>query len=171
MSACSCSEESLSAFLDGELSAEEAGIIENHLLNCHHCREAFNRLQTISAAVRQIPRPAMNPALTERILNRVNFPFICNEGPLVRILELWGALSFLALGAAAVLSGPVLMRMLYVVFKHFEIATSLVVKLSWQLPLYRANLTLGLIYILGAVIAFYGFVRVYSDFSREDLIS
>lgn len=171
MSAFSCHEESLSAYLDGELSAEENKVIEEHLFNCGRCREALKRLQMISAAVQEIPRPTVNAALTERILSQLQSPFIFNEGPLIRMLELWGALSLLTLGFVAVLLGPVLLGMVFVFFRHLEVLLSLVIKLSWQLPLYKTNLVLGLVCILGAIIAFYGFGRVYSAFSREELIS
>lgn len=166
-----CYEESLSTYLDGELSDEEAKIIENHLLTCGHCRRAFNRLQMLSGAVQQVPRPAVNPLLATRILNQLKSPCIYSEIPLIKLLELWGMLSLLTLGAVAILFGPVILGMLYVIVKHLEIVTSLVVKLSWQLPLAGTNLTLGLIFILGAIIAFYGFGRVYSALSREELIS
>jgi hypothetical protein len=61
--------------------------------------------------------------------------------------------------------------MLQVIYKHLAIATALVVKLSWQLPLEKTNLALGLVFMAGAVAAFYGFGRLYSALSREGLIS
>lgn len=171
MSAYSCHEESLSAYLDGEFSAEESKVVEEHLLNCRDCREALKRLQMISAGIGQIPRPTVNPALSQLIMSQLPSPFISNEGPLLRMLEIWGALSLLALGLVAVLLGPVLLWLVSVVFRHLEVLFSLVIKLSWQLPLFTTNLALGLVCILGAVIAFWGFVRIYSAFSREELIS
>ena len=171
MSAFSCHEESLSAYLDGELSAAKRKVIEEHLLNCGKCREVLNRLQMISAAVGEIPRPTVSSALSQQIMSQLPASFMLNEGPLIRMLELWGAISLLTLGFVAVLLGPVLLWMVSVVFRHLEVLLSLVIKLSWQLPLYKTNLVLGLVLILGAIMAFYGFGRVYSAFSREELIS
>jgi len=171
VSVLDCCEESLSAYLDGELSNKKAQIIKIHLQTCVHCRESLNRMQALSSAVRQIPSPTVNPLLSTQILSQLHFPEIYSEIPLITLLKSWGALSLLTLGVIVILFGSVLLGVLHFVFKHLAIITSLVAKLSWQLPIDRTNLTLGLIFIVGAIVAFYGFGRVYSALSREGLIS
>lgn len=171
MSDLDCCEESLSAYLDGELSNNKARIVEIHLQTCVPCKRAFNRMQALSSAVQQIPLPTVNPLLATRILSQLHVRGIYSEIPLITLFKSWGALSLLTLGVIVILFGSVLLGMLHFVFKHLAITTSLVVKLSWQLPIDRTNLTLGLIFIVGAIVAFYGFGRVYSALSREGLIS
>lgn len=171
MSDSGCCDENLSAYVDGELSIEEASVIESHLQTCAHCRETLNRMQALSNTVRQVPRPAASPFLTARILSRIQTPEIYTVTPLNKLLQSWGVLSLFGLGTVAILFGPVLLEIMRVIVKHLGIATSLVVKLSWQMPLDRTNLTLGLILIVGATAAFYAFGRVYSALAREGLTS
>jgi len=166
-----CCDENLSGYLDGALFSEEVRIIESHLQTCAHCRETLNRMQALSSTVRQVPRPEASLLLTARILSRIQTPEIYVETPLNKLLQSWCLLNLLVLGTLVILFGPVLLEIMRVIFKHLVIVTSLVVKLSWQLPLDRTNLTLGLVLIVGAMAAFYGFGRVYSDLSREGTIS
>ena len=109
--------------------------------------------------------------MTARILSRIQTPEIYAETPLNKLLQSWGLLNLLVLGTLVILFGPVLLEVMRVIVKHLVIVTSLVVKLSWQLPLDRTNLTLGLVLIVGAMAAFYGFGRVFSALSREGTIS
>lgn len=171
MSDIGCSDENLSGYLDGELSSEEVRSIENHLQNCAHCRETLNRLQALSSAVRQFPLPVANPLLTVQILSRIQTSERSSQNPFNKLLQSWGLLSLFVLGTVVILFGTVLLEVISVIIKHLATVTSLMVKLSWQLPLDRTNLALGLILIVGAIGAFYGFGRVYSALSREGLIS
>ncbi len=171
MSHADCCNENLSGYLDGELSNEEAGNIESHLHTCAHCKETLRKMQSLSNAVRQVPRPAAGPLLAARILNRIQTSEIYNETPFNRLFQSWGLLSLFVLGAIAILFGPVLLEIMRITIKHMAIVMSLVIKLSWQLPLNSTNLTLGLILIVGAIAAFYGFGRIYSAMTREGYTS
>ncbi|MDF9408892.1 MAG: hypothetical protein A4E52_01547 [Pelotomaculum sp. PtaB.Bin013] len=171
MSDLSCSNENLSGYLDGELSSEEAKAIENHLQNCAHCRETLNRLQALSSVVRQFSLPVASPLLTVQILNRIQSSERYSQNPINKLLQSWGLLSLFFLGTVVILFGSVLFEVISFIVKHLATVTSLMVKLSWQLPLDRTNLAVGLILTVGAIGAFYGFGRVYSALSREELIS
>lgn len=48
-------EKLLSAYLDGELSRGEAGAVQEHLLDCAACREAYESLRAAKEAVGQLP--------------------------------------------------------------------------------------------------------------------
>jgi len=45
----------LSAYLDGELAAAEAAAVQEHLLDCSDCREAFDGLRLTKRALGQLP--------------------------------------------------------------------------------------------------------------------
>jgi len=51
----------LSAYLDGELSPQDAAGVQEHLLDCAACREAYERLRTTKALLGELP-PAEPPA-------------------------------------------------------------------------------------------------------------
>ncbi len=51
----------LGAYSDGELDPERARLVRQHLRACSNCREELARLETIAAAVKQLPTPAPSP--------------------------------------------------------------------------------------------------------------
>lgn len=171
MSDLGCCDENLSAYLDGELSTEEASVLESHLKTCAQCRESLNKMLMLSSAVWQIPRPVASPLLATQILSRIQTTEIYTDTPLNKLLQSWGLLSLFVLSTVVILFGTVLLEIMSVIVKHLAIVTSLVVKLSRQLTLDSTNMTLGLVLIVGAMAAFYGFGRVYSALSREGLTS
>jgi anti-sigma factor RsiW len=48
-------EKLLSAYLDGELSRDEARAVQEHLLDCAACRETYESLRTAKEALGQLP--------------------------------------------------------------------------------------------------------------------
>jgi len=64
----------LSAYLDNEVSAEEAIIIEKHLAICPDCREELDFLKNISSKVQHFlgNHTFEMPDLTESVINRYN---------------------------------------------------------------------------------------------------
>ncbi len=50
----------LSAYLDGELAASETAAVQDHLMDCAACREAYEDLRVTKAALGQLP-PAEPP--------------------------------------------------------------------------------------------------------------
>ncbi len=45
----------LSAYLDAELTPQEAKVVQEHLLDCAACREAYETLRAAKAALSQLP--------------------------------------------------------------------------------------------------------------------
>ncbi|MEW6063944.1 MAG: anti-sigma factor family protein [Bacillota bacterium] len=166
-----CCEENVSAYLDGELPPEEVLAFEQHLRSCARCRESLNQLQALSGAVQALPRPSVNPWLTAQIMDRLQASQTVSDLPLTRLLRSWGLLSLLAFGALFVLFGPVILGFFSVVVKDFFLLASLVVKISRQVPPGAVNGVTGLALLAGALVAFYGFGRIYATLSQEELIS
>lgn len=55
--------EALSAYLDGELSAEERSRLEAHLEGCPRCQEELKSLRAVSSLVTSLPEVTPSPAL------------------------------------------------------------------------------------------------------------
>ncbi|HXX56728.1 MAG TPA: DUF2275 domain-containing protein [Thermodesulfovibrionales bacterium] len=68
---CKTIQESLSAFIDGALSAEEKLLVEEHLKSCSKCGEALGDLRKTVERVRQIEEVEAPPWLAEKIMARV----------------------------------------------------------------------------------------------------
>jgi anti-sigma factor RsiW len=60
-----CEDPRLSAYLDGELSAEEAAEVERHLAECATCRARLRALERIAKTLRRArpAAPAANPVI------------------------------------------------------------------------------------------------------------
>ncbi|SMC73117.1 anti-sigma factor family protein [Papillibacter cinnamivorans] len=70
MSGCEFDKERLSAYLDGELSREEAADVREHLENCPECRELLSQFEAIRGGMRELE--AEPPAdLAGGIMDRV----------------------------------------------------------------------------------------------------
>jgi anti-sigma factor RsiW len=66
--------ETLSAYLDGELSSSEAAAAEGHLTNCPACRRALVTLRTGKALLAAAPRHALPSALMNALRRRFSRP-------------------------------------------------------------------------------------------------
>ncbi|HYG75000.1 MAG TPA: zf-HC2 domain-containing protein [Planctomycetota bacterium] len=67
MAGCEDFEADLSAFLDGELTAQEKSALEQHLSGCLACRRTLETLRTVSGAVGDVPRVKAPPSLLEKV--------------------------------------------------------------------------------------------------------
>lgn len=64
---CTTTNDKLSAYLDGELPAEQAAAVARHLRECRSCARQLARLQSLDEAVRELG-PAQVPAgFAERV--------------------------------------------------------------------------------------------------------
>jgi anti-sigma factor RsiW len=61
----------LQAYGDGELSAEQAASLEQHLASCRECRAELARLQAVMTALETWPLAVEPAQLTDRIMRRV----------------------------------------------------------------------------------------------------
>jgi anti-sigma factor RsiW len=61
----------LQAYVDGELGAERAALVEQHLAGCRECRAELARLQAVIAALETWPLVAEPIQLTDRIMRQV----------------------------------------------------------------------------------------------------
>ena len=66
--------ELISAYLDGELSGEEAGAVQEHISSCPVCREEHASLRTAKSLLARAPRRAMPPELVAQIEGRLMRP-------------------------------------------------------------------------------------------------
>ncbi|MDR7435246.1 MAG: zf-HC2 domain-containing protein [Armatimonadota bacterium] len=53
----------LTAYVDGELTQEEAAEIAAHLAECAHCREVVSDLRAVQMLLRSLPEPSPDPSL------------------------------------------------------------------------------------------------------------
>lgn len=56
----------LTAYVDGELTLEEAAEIAAHLAECAHCREVVSDLRAVQTLLRSLPEPSPDPSLLLR---------------------------------------------------------------------------------------------------------
>ncbi len=62
----------LSAYHDGEISAENSQLVEQHLGECARCRDEYGRLANVANAVRHFPRIEAPASLARVIRRRVD---------------------------------------------------------------------------------------------------
>ncbi|PKO21227.1 MAG: hypothetical protein CVU38_15840 [Chloroflexi bacterium HGW-Chloroflexi-1] len=86
----------LQAYVDGESSLEQAGLLEQHLAACEACREELGRLQIVAAALESWPLVAEPADLTARVMARVR---LCPAVALPRFRLHWDDLAISAAGA------------------------------------------------------------------------
>jgi len=95
--------ELISAYLDGELAAEEESAVREHLASCPDCREEHASLRAAKSWLARAPRRAMPPELMAKIeasLSRPLWRQICDR--LLPPMPVWapaGALATAALTA------------------------------------------------------------------------
>ena len=66
--------ELISAYLDGELSGEEAQAVREHISSCPSCREEHACLRATKSLLARAPRRAMPPELVAQIESRLARP-------------------------------------------------------------------------------------------------
>ena len=69
---CNTRQESLKAYLDGEVSLSQRLALRLHLLRCESCREEISEMQRISVQIKKTDSP-LPSALRDRILNSVSY--------------------------------------------------------------------------------------------------
>jgi hypothetical protein len=92
--------EALSAYLDGELSAEERSTLEAHLERCPRCREELKSLRAVSRLVGTLPQVKASPAFLSALSQGVA---IRKRSRWLRPIPLFKGDLVPALAAAAVL--------------------------------------------------------------------
>jgi negative regulator of sigma E activity len=69
---CTKIQEQLSAYLDGELTPDQAAAVETHLRVCVHCQEVFDELRLLISASQNLASASLKtdlwPAIQERVL-------------------------------------------------------------------------------------------------------
>jgi len=100
--------ELISAYLDGELSGEEAAAVQAHVSSCPACREDMDSLHAAKSLLARAPRRAMPPELVAELERRLARPLwrelLDRLNPPLRVLVPAGALAAAAL-VAVVWSG------------------------------------------------------------------
>jgi hypothetical protein len=61
----------LSAYVDGELAAEERRAVEDHLAACPGCRAELDGMRRVASRLRSLERAAPPPLLADRVARRV----------------------------------------------------------------------------------------------------
>jgi anti-sigma factor RsiW len=61
----------LTAYVDGELTLEEAAEVAAHLAECAHCREVVSDLRAVQTLLRSLSEPSPDPSLLLRARERV----------------------------------------------------------------------------------------------------
>lgn len=167
-----CCEENLSAYLDNELTADEARMVEMHLQTCSKCNKAIRDMTLLSEAVGELPRPVADPLLTIRILNHLRDKTAKSEIPLAGLLESWGILSAAAISLILIMPfGYSFLSLLYTIYNKIVLLLTIAVHFSSKLTSGLQNNVLGIIFMIGAIIAFYEFGRVYWTMSKKELAS
>lgn len=83
--ACDPVWEELSAYLDGEQTAEGRAAVAHHLTECPDCREHHDALLAVRHALRNLPRRTPDPKLRTLLLNRIHAEPSELSGILIRL--------------------------------------------------------------------------------------
>jgi len=90
----------LEAYVDGELSPEQAALLEQHVADCDGCRAQLARLQAVTAALETWPLVAEPAQLTARVMGRVRVHPAVRAHPAVpRFRIYWSDLAISLAGA------------------------------------------------------------------------
>ena len=95
MSVCNMRQESLKAYLDGEVSLSQSFALRLHLLRCESCQEEIAEMQRLSLQLKNADSP-LPSALRDRILNSVSYqddkPAVALAKPVFRMKPMlaWG---------------------------------------------------------------------------------
>lgn len=68
-----CSPETLSAYVDGELSSSTRGRVHRHVIRCAACRRELEQLQALKELLRAVPTPSPPDRLVADITGHVRF--------------------------------------------------------------------------------------------------
>lgn len=167
-----CCKENLSAYIDNELSVDEARKIEKHLQKCSSCERTVNEMRSIARAVEEMPRPEADSLLTMRIMSYLENKGSSLETPMVGLLESWGVLSLIVLSMMiSIPFSSAFLRLSYIIYNKIILLITLTVNLSWRIPSGQMNNMLGILFMAGAITSFYGVVKVYWSISKKELAS
>ncbi|MDZ7374051.1 MAG: zf-HC2 domain-containing protein [candidate division KSB1 bacterium] len=72
MDPCERYQQLIPAYLDGEVTAEQKGILESHLRKCPECRGVERRLKVLEATLRSLPRLSTSPEFTVALRTRIH---------------------------------------------------------------------------------------------------
>lgn len=97
-------DESLFAFLDGQLSASEEKAFERHLAACRSCSAELERMQALFSDLESLSELPLQVDLADRVLARLPRP-----APAPRFLRAASALQLLAAAVILVLAIPLLL--------------------------------------------------------------
>ena len=64
-------EEDISAYISGELGAEERAAVEKHLAECAACRDQYKTLRDLQSVLSDAPPLIPSPQFVERVLAEV----------------------------------------------------------------------------------------------------
>ncbi len=68
---CSAISEALDAYLDLELSPDEAQNVESHLANCSACERRLAEIESLVAKLKTLPEPVLSRDLADSIESRI----------------------------------------------------------------------------------------------------
>jgi anti-sigma factor RsiW len=88
-----CSEEILSAYLDGDLESEEAGLVAEHVAECPVCRQALTQVRTIRDAASTLEQMVPSDRTWHVIQERIR---VARSRPRLAPRLLWVAVPALA---------------------------------------------------------------------------
>ncbi|MCL5957965.1 MAG: zf-HC2 domain-containing protein [Chloroflexi bacterium] len=93
-----CDRRLLSDYKDGELSTQKRSEVEEHLKGCAECREVLGAYQSISRAIRALPRYEVPEAVVKGVRDRVETEHLgIGSAPYQATLLRFGALAAVAL--------------------------------------------------------------------------
>ena len=85
MTKCAHIEEKLSAYLEGFVTAEEKGLIEEHLTTCERCSAALSDLKKTQEVLRNLEEVEPPPWFTQKVMARVREESVSRKGILERL--------------------------------------------------------------------------------------
>lgn len=164
--------DTLSAFIDREIPEDEAKIINRHLQSCPRCNKVVRNLTLLSDTLKQLPRPAADPYLAVNISKQLQAAGKMYTLPLTRLFTTWGILNLAAVGMFLLMpGGTVFLRLLSNIYNETAVLLTSLLHFSWNISSGPVNLMLGLVFMIGALLAFYEFGRVYFAADKKELLS
>lgn len=166
------SEETLSTYIDHEIPAIEARMIDMHLQSCPRCNKMVHNLASLSETVKQLPRPVADSLLIINISKQLQTTRKITTLPLTSLFTTWGVLSLLAMSMLFMIpAGNKFLRLLSAIYNETAVLLTSLLHFSWRIPSGPINIILGSVFMIGALFAFYGFSRVYLAMDKKELFS
>jgi len=105
---CNCAEfeRNLGCYLDGELPAEDAAVMEGHLAECASCRAALEALRAVDSAAREVAEPGERQ--WRSAWDGISAKTAGVERRRLLFSRIWGGAAWAAAAAAAVVAFYVL---------------------------------------------------------------